>query len=453
MTNLEHISAEVVKIGQLNGFNNFRVPSYQRPYVWSNENVQQIIEDINTAMIDRHDDYRIGSIILHENDGHLDIVDGQQRITTILLAFKYLNSNFYFPAGYQFKNSISKENIRSNYNYLSLAFCVIDKEKFFQYLTEHCSFVKVVIDKDHLSEAFQMFDSQNGRGKELEAYNLLKAYHMRASCDTDTVKINMDKQWEAAANYTDGNNKRVDLLKQVINEHLYRSRVWSRGELANRFTKKEIGEFKGVNADDIKYPYMNDILARHIVEKISLIFPMAFVHKIDSESKGFLCSITEQIVNGKSYFEYVDHYVNLYKALFVAHHNLDDSRFYGFYLVNCLYDKHSRQGDTYVRELYKSAVMFAVDRFGLGNFLKSDLYRWLYVAIYQIRFRQTSVFYQSVVNYSEKINMNIFNIITYSINGERAVNMIKKKMKLLEELKRNDIIHEVFVSLNLWPNE
>lgn len=37
----------------------------------------------------------------------------------------------------------------------------------------------MIVVKDR-SEAFQMFDSQNGRGKELEAYNLLKAYHIRA---------------------------------------------------------------------------------------------------------------------------------------------------------------------------------------------------------------------------------------------------------------------------------
>ena len=39
-----------------------------------------------------------------------------------------------------------------------------------------CAELKVVA----FNEAFQMFESQNGRGKELEAYNLLKAYHIRA---------------------------------------------------------------------------------------------------------------------------------------------------------------------------------------------------------------------------------------------------------------------------------
>ena len=36
-------------------------------------------------------EYQIGSVILHENDGHLDIVDGQQRLISISLFLHLLD--------------------------------------------------------------------------------------------------------------------------------------------------------------------------------------------------------------------------------------------------------------------------------------------------------------------------------------------------------------------------
>ena len=91
-----------------------------------------------------------------------------------------------------------------------------------------------------------MFESQNGRGKELEAYNLLKAYHIRAMLSsTKEEKVQCDKQWEDATMYLYKNNRR-DILLQLFKEQLYRTRLWSRGEEAYLFGKKHVDEFKGV---------------------------------------------------------------------------------------------------------------------------------------------------------------------------------------------------------------
>ena len=87
------------------------------------------------------------------------------------------------------------------------------------YLLKSCKFVEIIV--DNLSEAFQMFDTQNGRGKSLEAYNLLKAYHIRAmEQNTQEEKILCDQNWETAIQYdatpdiqTDPN---VDILKQFL---------------------------------------------------------------------------------------------------------------------------------------------------------------------------------------------------------------------------------------------
>jgi uncharacterized protein with ParB-like and HNH nuclease domain len=66
------------------------IPDYQRPYVWNIANVEQMLSDIKNSMEQGKRKYRIGSIILHNND----IVDGQQRITTILLILCALRDIF-----------------------------------------------------------------------------------------------------------------------------------------------------------------------------------------------------------------------------------------------------------------------------------------------------------------------------------------------------------------------
>ena len=68
-----------------------RLPTYQRPYKWSVKSARTLLDDTLLddllAASERGGEYRIGSVILHENvsEGTLDIVDGQQRIVTLAL--------------------------------------------------------------------------------------------------------------------------------------------------------------------------------------------------------------------------------------------------------------------------------------------------------------------------------------------------------------------------------
>lgn len=64
------------------------IPDYQRPYTWKAKNVIQLLDDV--VRFSKYPEYRIGTIILHDNSNTLDIVDGQQRIITSLLIARYL---------------------------------------------------------------------------------------------------------------------------------------------------------------------------------------------------------------------------------------------------------------------------------------------------------------------------------------------------------------------------
>lgn len=83
------IKAEVKSISKLKDYF-FLVPDYQREYVWKpNDQVEQFIIDIDNEfepMVQNQKSYFIGSIIIVENKGKFDVIDGQQRLTTIILS-------------------------------------------------------------------------------------------------------------------------------------------------------------------------------------------------------------------------------------------------------------------------------------------------------------------------------------------------------------------------------
>jgi uncharacterized protein with ParB-like and HNH nuclease domain len=74
----------------------FRIPEYQRPYVWETDEVRELLEDLNFAMTEKPEfNYFLGSFVFQSklvsrNDQEFkenDLLDGQQRMTTILLLF------------------------------------------------------------------------------------------------------------------------------------------------------------------------------------------------------------------------------------------------------------------------------------------------------------------------------------------------------------------------------
>lgn len=82
------IDAQVKSISKLKDYF-FIVPDYQREYVWKPEDqVEQFLIDIDNEYdedITKQKGYFIGSIIIVANKEKFDVIDGQQRLTTIIL--------------------------------------------------------------------------------------------------------------------------------------------------------------------------------------------------------------------------------------------------------------------------------------------------------------------------------------------------------------------------------
>lgn len=75
----------------------FRIPEYQRPYIWGKDEVHELLDDLNFAQAEKPDQqYFLGSIVFQSKKAgqdagqqfdENDLLDGQQRMTTLLLLF------------------------------------------------------------------------------------------------------------------------------------------------------------------------------------------------------------------------------------------------------------------------------------------------------------------------------------------------------------------------------
>lgn len=83
------IEANVKSIERLKDFY-FVVPDYQREYVWeADDQVEQFLFDIDSEYdpeVKTAPSYFIGSIIIVDREGQFDVIDGQQRLTTIVIS-------------------------------------------------------------------------------------------------------------------------------------------------------------------------------------------------------------------------------------------------------------------------------------------------------------------------------------------------------------------------------
>lgn len=395
---MSEFNADILPLKNLN-YHQFKIPDYQRPYVWAIKETRQLWDDILMSMEQQKKDYRLGTIILHDNEetNTLDIVDGQQRLTTLSLLMYFLNEeNHDLPCSIfleqkQFLHKDSVDNIQNNATELKQW---IDDELttpnvLLHYLLNHCSIVEIRV--SNISEAFQMFDSQNGRGLLLEPYNLLKAYHLRYFNDIPQEdKISFDRSWENAAK----NKDKKDYLKQVISEQLYRTREWSKHYSAYTFSKKEITEFKGSAINHVKYPYQN------FVNHLPASYGGKDIKRLKEDVLSTKTQINQAIINGTPFFEYIGNYVTMYKLLFEQNYfNNELDNFYSFYKEYCTGFK--KKGDYYLLELYKSMIMLVFDKFGSVGLKK--YYLLLYAYVFRFRLEKKFVKYDSVAQFPSAV--------------------------------------------------
>ena len=267
------------------------IPSYQRPYKWTEKNIRELILDIQKGIEDANKypnfKYRVGTVILYANteEGKLtyDIVDGQQRILSFLLLKLCLSPNFTCSLlSAKFSDKVTLGNLHSNSDRIREWCSSVDdgvKEAFDKALSEVLEVVVLTVNE--LSEAFQLFDSQNTRGRELYPHDLLKAYHLREIHD----KYDMQRavlKWES---------KNPKAIRELFDNYLFPLWNWSKRRKSSRFTAAEIDLYKGIE-ESSGYTY---------------------ARRANKAMPYFLLS--EPLISGGDFFEMVDHYMQMLHSI------------------------------------------------------------------------------------------------------------------------------------------
>lgn len=268
-----------------------KIPEYQRPYKWTRKNVADLLNDIGTAIEDNRRPgyngfrYRVGTVIIHnKNDdaGNIterNIVDGQQRLITLSLIKRALDPSFTDSLlEHEYKDKVSIGNISDNYRFI-LEWKSVNGGKLEDYRGAFENILEaVLIEVDDISEAFQLFDSQNTRGRELDPHDLLKAYHLREMNEYDFEKFNLVKRWEEIQPYR---------IRELFSLYLYPILNWSRKEKSMAFTAQDIDTYKGVSSDCL-FTY---------AERVKKAMPCF--------------QIDQPFAAGGDFFRMVEHYINL----------------------------------------------------------------------------------------------------------------------------------------------
>jgi len=97
MPNEREIKSEKILVKDIFSTLWFRIPEYQRPYIWTTDEVNELLDDLTFALRDKPDqEYFLGSLVFqskkadsspHQLFDENDLLDGQQRMTTLLMLF------------------------------------------------------------------------------------------------------------------------------------------------------------------------------------------------------------------------------------------------------------------------------------------------------------------------------------------------------------------------------
>jgi len=233
------LEAKEVNIRDLLRDKFFEIPIYQRPLSWTEDNFQKLVEDIKDAIDSGEEGYFLGAIILKRiDDITFEIVDGQQRLTSLLILLAvcrdYLKDNklhkwlmdegdeyagiparervkvwkdlyklfqeyVYKPGGttrfledfeakkIQYPDKDSPfyhlyEAIKSFRNFVE-ELSEEDIKRFLQYLFEKVYLVRIITGSR--SSAFRLFNILNTRGLPLSTADVLKSINLEALPDDD----------------------------------------------------------------------------------------------------------------------------------------------------------------------------------------------------------------------------------------------------------------------------
>jgi len=420
------MSALIISAKELLSWN-LSIPNYQRPYKWTRKNIEELLNDIKNAIEDfekynRDYRYRVGTVILHKTENNtFDVVDGQQRLLSLTLINLVLDNNCKSSLqNVDFENKTTQVNLNDNFKFIKEWFSYQDeslKTNFVRAMDEILEFV--VVSVGEVSAAFQLFDSQNTRGKALDPHDLLKAYHLR---EMKSMPYEMERavtKWES---------KKTEHIKNLFGTYLFPIWNWSRCQKSSSFSSRDIDTYKGAS-ERFQYTYAKR------ANKASPFF-----------------QITEPFMAGNDFFEMVDHYLTLLDNVTAEIQRNEKFEGIDFWINNKA--KLSSSGFRYARDLFYAALLCYYDRF--HNF-EEMVVKKLFIWSFMIRVDMKNLGYDTINkyaigewndDYSNVIPM--FSKIIFARSHREIANvaMVTRKKNSKKDMEKWEELHRFLKKLN-----
>ena len=174
----------------------YKIPVYQRNYAWEEDQITALIKDVYDSWQKNPSvSYYIGTLVTYKrNDREYEVIDGQQRLTTIYLIIKALGikdikNKLTYSARSTSTSTIMRLNedldlgddadagIRNGYGYAKKALETIvlsdERDGFQEYFLQHVKLIHYDVPKDvNLNHYFEVM---NSRGEQLEKHEIVKS--------------------------------------------------------------------------------------------------------------------------------------------------------------------------------------------------------------------------------------------------------------------------------------
>lgn len=413
----------------------------QRPYVWDIDKVNRLIEDLedfntrceNNKLSDLG--YYMGTIVLYKNTAgknQLEIIDGQQRLTTLLLIDYFSNESqsiLLTNTGsviFEFSSSVSAQNIQKVKSYLKQSDVKSRVSRLKQIIQNRLVFTVVEVATE--DEAFTYFDTQNNRGKKPSIDVVLKAVHLRGIIDDANLQKQCAEKWENIEKYAfhgvtiPGNS--TGFLYPFMKFILWRARTWkfnkSSFESANKIEYEFSRNVSSSESNGINFYPQNIVSEKAEFEykEGSLIYnPKSINFSELNQSINHPFQLRQPLKKGFSFFLFLEKYALIYRMLFAETKEETSAE---INLFKSFYKKVYQQHSQYMKHYYILCIMMFYDKFK-----DSDLLNFALALDYLIGSERLSNYYIFDVKYLNCNNQNnILDAIQMSYSSKEVISFV-----------------------------
>lgn len=420
------------------------IPEYQRPYVWGKEKAEELLKDFEEYFlkVKSTKPYYLGTILyfFNKKEGHYEVIDGQQRITTLLIIKKLLSRielPEYLDVIYNSHQSI--KYIKEAQIYFLQNLELLQKLEANNFL-EQLNFTLIVTHTE--DDAFTFFDTQNNRGIKLGATDFLKAYHLRA-IDSPMLQELSARQWEKSSTKISEGSFLAHLFEKI----LWRARNWKGQNQIDFENKKAI--LKTFQKATIKleapdsYPLYPNFFNRqsigHQFQKDGELFLIQSANQ-SNDKADYPFSLRQPLHRGLNFFRYTDKYIAIYNLFFHSAENVD----YEILAVRNFYEAvYNYDMSIYLRHFMQLCIIAYYDVFGNKQLLHAT-YAFDYL-IGSIRLSKQQIKKEAVSKClkDEEYSNNVLDIIANAYLPDELFDFLYKieesdEIYYSEKIKRDD---------------